>query len=153
VFFGQYRHQVDAKGRVALPAQFRKGLASGSVIAIGPEGRLVIRPPEEWQALEQRYRLTSETPAEERAYIRYLYANARAVELDGQGRLLLTPEQREFAQIGDRVVFVGMGNVVEIVGEHVWDREISSLNPVAFTELGDRVNRLAPPAAGSGTPT
>jgi len=141
MFYGQYRHQVDSKGRVALPAQFRKGLAEGSVIAIGSEGRLVIRSPEEWRAMEERFRMTSETPAEERTYIRQLYANARAVELDGQGRILLTPEQRAFAQIEDRVVFVGSGNIVELVGEPVWDREMSTFSPATFTELGDSLTR------------
>ncbi|MFN2569406.1 MAG: division/cell wall cluster transcriptional repressor MraZ [Candidatus Dormibacteria bacterium] len=144
MFYGLFRHHVDAKGRVALPAQFRRELAQGCVIAIGPEGRLVIRSPEEWKALEERYRMTSETPAEERAYIRQLYSNARAVELDAQGRILLTPEQRAFAQIGDRVVFVGSGNIVELVGEPVWDGEMSTFSPATFTELGDSLNKRGP---------
>ncbi|HZS13500.1 MAG TPA: division/cell wall cluster transcriptional repressor MraZ [Candidatus Dormibacteraeota bacterium] len=143
MFIGSYRHQVDSKGRVAVPAQLRKGLPQGSVVAIGAEGRLVIRPPDEWSAMEQRFRLTADTPAEERRYLRALYASAREVELDGQGRLLLIDEHRRWAGIGDRAVFVGLGNVVEVVGEDTWDRENADLDPAAFTELGDRVAHSA----------
>jgi MraZ protein len=148
MFIGSYRHGVDAKGRVAVPAQFRKGLPPGSVVSIGAEGRLVIRPPEEWAAVEQRFRLTSDTPAEERRYLRVLYASAREVELDAQGRLLLIDEHRRWAAIGERAVFVGLGNCVEIVGEDVWDRENADLDPTAFTALGDRVTRAPTTSAG-----
>ena len=143
MFIGSYRHQVDSKGRVAVPAQLRKGLPPGSVVAIGAEGRLVIRPPDEWSSMEQRFRLTAETPAEERRYLRALYASAREVELDGQGRLLLSDEHRRWAGIGERAVFVGLGNVVEVVGEDTWDRENADLDPAAFTALGDRVTSSA----------
>jgi len=149
VFIGSYRHQVDAKARVAVPAQFRKGLPPGSVVAIGSEGRLVIRPPDEWSAVEQRFRLTADTPADERRYLRALYASAREVELDAQGRLLLSDEHRRWAGIGDRAVFVGLGNCVEIVGETVWDGENADLDPNAFTALGDRVTGATPSGAGA----
>ncbi len=141
MFLGQYRHQLDSKGRVAVPAQFRKGLGRGSVIAFGPERRLVIWPTEEWLEVTQRYRRTGATPAEEREYIRQLYANAREVELDGQGRLLLTSDQRAFAEVADRAVFIGGGNCVEVVGEGIWDAETAALSPEAFTALHDRVNQ------------
>jgi MraZ protein len=141
MFFGTYRHSVDGKGRVALPAQFRKELGRGSVITIGSEGRLVIRPADDWKAYEQRFRLTSETAAEERKYIRFLYANTSPLEVDGQGRVLLTQDHRKFAEIRERAVFVGVGNCVEIIGEPVWDKENAAFTPSAFTELGDRLQQ------------
>ena len=151
MFIGSYRHQVDGKGRVALPAPLRKGMPPGSVVAIGAEGRLVIRPPEEWSALEQRFRLTADTAAEERRYLRALYASAREVELDGQGRLLLSDEHRRWAGIRERAVFVGLGNVVEVVGEQTWDRENAELDPAAFTELGDRVGSATSSSSSAGS--
>ncbi len=152
MFIGSYRHQVDAKGRVAVPAQLRKGLPPGSVVAIGAEGRLVIRPPDEWSAMEQRFRLTADTPAEERRYLRALYASAREVDLDAQGRLLLSEEHRRWAAIGERAVFVGLGNVVEVVGEETWDRENADLDPAAFTALGDRVSSPTSTSSAGAAP-
>jgi MraZ protein len=143
VFYGTFRHAVDPKGRVALPAQFRRDLA-GAVVAPGSENRLVIRPAAEWHEYEQHFRLTAQSSADQRLFIRHLYGSAREVEVDAQGRILFTPEHRSFARIADRAVFVGVSNVVEVVGEEIWDAENGRLNPETFTELGDRV-------AGSGS--
>ena len=151
MFLGEFRHQLDGKGRVAVPAQFRRGLPPGSVIAYGPEGRLVIRPPEEWAALERQHRLTADSGPEERVFLRRLYSSARPVELDGQGRLLLHPTHRDWAHIADRAVFVGLGGVVEVVGESVWDEEYGSMDQAAFTELNDRVTRPAAPSSGAAS--
>lgn len=140
MFVGSYRHQVDSKGRVAVPAQLRKGLSPDSVIAIGTEGRIVIWPPEGWAEIERKFRLTAETPAERRRYLRSLFGSAREVELDSQGRLLLTAEHRNWASIADRAIFVGLGNCVEIVGEDVWEKDNAGLTPEAYTALSDRVN-------------
>jgi len=149
VFVGSYRHRLDAKGRVSVPAQFRRDLPDGSVVAIGTEGRLIVWPPDEWQALEQRYRRTSGTAAEERRLIRQLFGSARPFELDGQGRLLIAPDHRSFAQISETAVFTGVGNAVEIVGEELWDADAGSLDPAAFTELHDRVNQRGDAATSS----
>lgn len=146
MFVGSYRHRLDPKGRVSVPAQFRRELAEGGVVAVGTEARLVIWPPEEWRALEARYRRTSDTPAEERRLIRQLFGSARQLDLDAQGRMLLAPEHRDFARIRDAAVFTGVGNVVEVVGEEVWDADAGRLDPDAFTELHDRVNRRTAPA-------
>jgi MraZ protein len=151
VFLGEFRHQLDSKGRVAVPAQFRRGLPPGSVIAYGAEGRLVIRPPEEWAVLERQYRLTANTGPQERSYLRVLYASARPVELDGQGRLLVDPQHRAWARIADRAVFVGLSSSVEVVGESVWEEEHASMDQKAFTELQDLVTRPAD-AAGNSAP-
>lgn len=147
MFYGTFRHAVDSKGRVALPAQFRHDLG-GAVIAPGAENRLVIRPAAEWQDYEQHFRLTADSSAEQRLYMRHLYAGAREVEVDAQGRILLSPEHRSFARIDERAVFVGVSNVVEVVGEAVWDAEEGGLDPQTFTELGDRLSNLRPTHAG-----
>ena len=149
-FYGSYRHHIDGKGRVAVPAQFRRGLPPGSVVSFGTEGRLVIRPPEEWATLERQHSLSAETPAESRRYLRYLYASAREVELDAQGRILLDAQHRKFAGIDGGVVFTGIGKCVEVVGVEVWDAEHGAIDPVAFTELNDRVMSRAG-AAPAGT--
>ncbi len=147
MFYGTFRHAVDPKGRVALPAQFRRDLG-GAVIAPGAENRLVIRPAAEWQDYEQHYRLTADSSAEQRLYMRHLYAAAREVEVDAQGRILLSPEHRSFARIEERAIFVGVSNVVEVVGEAVWDAEERGLDPQTFTELGDRLSNPRPTHAG-----
>jgi len=141
MFIGEFHHQVDGKGRIAVPAQLRRGLEPGSVIAIGLERRLVISPPVEWQATVDRYRMALQGGPEQRRFMRQFYASARPVELDGQGRLLLDSQHRHHAQIADRAVFVGVSDVVELVGEGIWAAEQADFNPELFTELADRINQ------------
>ena len=104
MLLGQFDHAVDAKGRVAVPAQFRPHLVPGAVVSIGPEGRLVIWPTATWEAHLRTLSITAGTPAEQRKYLRRVNAGTRDVELDSQGRLLLHPSHREFAAIGERAV-------------------------------------------------
>ena len=75
MFVGTHRVRVDEKGRLAIPAQFRKQLTEGSYISIGPDNVLTIYPPEQWQALSDR--LTSPLPsADTRALSRALTPKA-----------------------------------------------------------------------------
>jgi MraZ protein len=152
VFVGEYRHQVDSKGRVAVPAQFRRNLPEGSIVAIGPEGRLVIRPPEQWAALERRHQLTAETPQQARAYLRTFFSSAREVELDAQGRMIIDTRHRRWASIADRAVFIGIGESVEVVGEDAWDREQEGLDQAAFTALHDHVMTAAGATPATAAP-
>lgn len=141
MFLGHFRHAVDAKGRVAVPATFRRDLAHGAVLSPGQEGRLVIWPEEAWGDYVRRYRMAAPTRSDERAFMRILFARSKPVELDAQGRILFGDDHRRFAGIGDTAVFVGMGDCVEVVGEAVWDREQEHVDAGLFTELGDRINQ------------
>ena len=143
MFLGNFRHQLDSKGRVAVPAQYRKDLGPGSVVGVGPDDRLMIWPADEWRDVSERFRRTATTPAEERQYIRQLFANARELELDGQGRMLLSPEHRAFAGITDTAVFVGVGSCVEVTSPGRWDQDNGSLTSGDFTALHDRVTASA----------
>ena len=142
-FLGLYRHAVDSKGRIAIPAAFRRDLA-GAVIAPGPDGRLVIHPPASWAEYVARFQMTPASTPDQRLFSRHLFANAREVELDAQGRLLLTAEHRQFAGITDRAVVVGASNVVEIGNESAWDGEEEALTAARYSELADRVGGAAP---------
>jgi MraZ protein len=141
MFLGHFRHAVDAKGRVAVPSTFRRDLAQGAVLTVGQEGRLVIWPQPAWQEYVARYSMVHDSGPEQRQYMRILYSQSREVELDAQGRVLLSDEHRRFAGITDRAVFVGMNDCFEIVGEAAWDAEQTGVDPDFFTSLGDRIAR------------
>jgi MraZ protein len=143
---GSYRHGVDAKGRVDIPARLRGSLPEGSILARGQEHRLVIWPPAEWDDISARMRANLRG-ADLRNWERYHFAYARPVELDGQGRLLIDAENRRWAEIGDRCVFVGLGNRVELVGESIWDADEATMDPDRFSHLYDIATGAAPAAS------
>ena len=131
--------RVDDKGRVAIPAQFRKQLSEGSFISVSQDAVLAIYPPDLWNALAAQ--LQSPLPGpDQRALARTLYSMSVPFEPDGQGRISLQPEQRRVAEIEtpSTVVVIGMGSRVEIWPEARWE-SYSTDAQGRFTEFADRV--------------
>ena len=131
--------RVDDKGRVAIPAQFRKQLSEGSYVSVSQDAVLAIYPPDLWNALAAQ--LQSPLPGpDQRALARTLYSMSVPFEPDGQGRISLQPEQRRLAKIDSpsTVVVIGMGSRVEIWPEAQWE-SYSADAQGRFTEFADRV--------------
>ncbi|MGH7763478.1 MAG: division/cell wall cluster transcriptional repressor MraZ [Candidatus Dormibacteraceae bacterium] len=139
MFTGAHRVRVDEKGRLAIPAAFRKQLAEGSFVSIGQDQVLAIYPPELWAALAQELRSPLPGP-DQRALARTLYPMSDPFEPDGQGRITLGLEQRRLAGIGSpsTAVVIGSGSRVEIWPEDRWDNYSADAQG-RFTEFADRV--------------
>src|SRR2546428_13326464 len=125
MFLGTYRHSVDAKGRVAIPARFREQLPTGTVISKGAEGCLQLYPPQEWSQ-EQGLRLGSTTPAEERRLARMMFGAARECEFDGQGRIVLSADQPLHAGISSVAWIGGVNNRIEISNDEHRSRNVAA---------------------------
>jgi MraZ protein len=138
VFLGTYRHSVDAKGRVAIPARFREQLPTGTIISKGAEGCLQVFPPEEWAREQGLQRLGSLTPAQERRLARMLFGAARECEFDAQGRIVLSGDQRQYAAITNVAWIVGVNNLIEIWNDEAW-RRIGDATPDEYTRIQDQV--------------
>ena len=131
--------RVDDKGRLAIPASFRKQLREGSYVSVSQDAVLAIYPPDLWNALAAQLERPLPGP-DQRALARTLYSMSVPFEPDGQGRISLQPEQRRLASIESpsTVVVIGMGSRVEIWPEARWD-SYSADAQGRFTEFADRV--------------
>ncbi|HYM49643.1 MAG TPA: division/cell wall cluster transcriptional repressor MraZ [Candidatus Limnocylindrales bacterium] len=138
MFLGTYRHSVDTKGRLAIPARFREQLPSGSVIAKGAEGCLQIYPREEWGREQDSQRLSSLSPAEERRLARMMFGAARECEFDAQGRIVLSADHRSYAGITSVAWIVGVNNLIEIWNDEDW-RRIGDATAEEYTRIQDQV--------------
>ena len=89
-FKGSYKYTIDHKGRVNIPAKFRRSTASTShdlyVITRGLEGCLFVYPAEEWERVEEKLRNLSFTQKSHRLFARHLLSNACDAQLDRQGK-------------------------------------------------------------------
>jgi transcriptional regulator MraZ len=141
MFWGTHRVRVDEKGRLAVPAQFRRQLPEGSFISIGQDGVLTIYPPDQWESLASRLQDPLLGP-DQRALSRALFSKAVASEFDAQGRVSLSAEQRRLAGIEPRstAAVIGNGARVEIWAEERWD-SYSDDAVGRFDELADRVTQ------------
>ena len=122
MLMGTYSHSLDAKGRLIIPAQFRKNLGESFVLTKSPDNCLAIYSEEEWmkqiEATNALPRLTSEAA---RRFRRIYFGNSTSAELDKQGRILIPANLREYAGLTKDVTLVGVTDHVEVWDEKAWN--------------------------------
>jgi MraZ protein len=122
VFKGTYRHRIDPKGRLPVPAAFRRVLGrERPVIVTVLDQCLAAYPPAEWARLETQLAALPTFSKPVKALTRLLLSRAVDCELDRQGRILLPPALRESAGLGRDAVVVGVLNRFEIWAPDSWD--------------------------------
>jgi MraZ protein len=122
VFTGEYRHSVDAKGRVAVPAKFRAQLDSGAFVSRWMDSCLAIWPRADWDRLAAKVAaLPTVENAGARLFSRFVFANAVEVVWDAQGRFVLPSYLREATGLGSEAVIVGSLDHAEIWTPAGWD--------------------------------
>ena len=141
MFTGEYRHAIDAKGRVAVPARFRAELAAGAFVSRWIDACLAIFPRTEWQKLADRVAELPVSDAGARVFSRFVFSGAFEFLLDAQGRLVLPPALREFAGLATDVVVVGARDHIELWEPRSWAKystEMNSADALAarITDLG-----------------
>jgi MraZ protein len=128
VFKGTYRYRIDGKGRLPVPAAFRKALAgqgAEAVVATFLDQCLAVYPPSEWMRLEDRLRALPSFGRTTRALTRSLLSRASDCALDVQGRILVPPALRQAAGLEREVAIVGALDRFEVWAPDAWDRFLS----------------------------
>ncbi len=120
MFLGEFIHSIDSKGRLAIPAKFRKTLALGAVVTRGLDNCLFLYPKDEWDKLAERLSKLPISQANTRAFVRLMLAGAWEVEFDKQGRIFLPGYLRTFANIKKKAVVAGLFNRLEIWDDESW---------------------------------
>jgi|TARA_R100000687_G_scaffold64327_4_gene52342 MraZ protein len=140
---------MDAKGRLAMPARQReplRALCDGQiVITIDTQVKcLVIYPLPDWERIEKHIQsLPALKPAVKR-FQRLVLGYATDVEMDSNGRCLLPQPLRDYAQLDKKLVLVGQGNKLELWAEELWlaEREQALLESGPDAELPDELMSL-----------
>lgn len=122
LFSGEYRHSLDAKSRLIVPARFRDIL--GSAFKIGPsfDPCLALYTNEGFDEFYGKLRSLPQNDPDVRKLVRYFMSGTYDVELDKQGRVLLPKELLAKANISKNVVFLGNGDKAELWDEAAYDR-------------------------------
>ena len=122
VFKGTYRHRIDAKGRLPIPAAFRRSLAGqASVVVTLLDQCLAAYPPAEWARLESQLTALPAFSRPVKALTRLLASRAADSDIDVQGRILLPALLRRAAGLGADAVVVGVLNRFEIWAPEAWE--------------------------------
>lgn len=146
MFLGQYAHTLDGKGRLILPARFRWSFTQ-AYVSCQTEGCLALWSPTafEERAAEMKALMGNSATPEERNMARVFFAGAQEANPDGQGRITIPLNLREFAGVvpGAGVMVNGAGDYVEIWDAKVWAR---------IQGLGEASMQSGSGQSGSGQP-
>ncbi len=135
MFTGEYRHTVDDKGRIAVPAKFRAQLAEGAFVSRWLDQCLAIHTREGWDALAERVAGLPVTDQGARVFQRFIFGGAVEAELDRQGRVLVPAFLRDAAELGGEAVVIGSRDHIEIWAPARWDDYRRALDdPQALAE-------------------
>ena len=124
MFYGEFAHALDAKDRVIIPSKFRdifkKKRIGKFYITRGLDRCLFVFPENEWKAQDQKFKKLPFTKQEARQFNRLYFSGAAEVSCDKQGRILLPPYLKEYAEIHEHVMIVGLSDRFEIWALEKW---------------------------------
>jgi MraZ protein len=126
VFWGEFTHTIDEKGRLTIPAKYRHQLQE-AIITRGLDRNLVLYPTAAWRQLADRLRQLPITDPNARALQRLFFSGAQEVSPDRQGRVLIPPYLREYAGVESDVIIAGMESYVEIWNPNAWAKVLASV--------------------------
>lgn len=135
MLIGEYQHNIDAKGRVAVPTKFRDDLGSLFYITKGLDGCLFLLSSEEWTRLENKVRAMPISKA--KGLQRFFFSGACEVQPDKQGRILIPQILRDHANLTKDVTFIGTANRIEVWNTAKWVEVNSELTEESIAEAMD----------------
>jgi MraZ protein len=144
MFRGWYEHTMDGKGRVSVPSRFREILTekySEELIVTNFDRCLVAYPREEWDVLERKLSSAPQLKKEVKSFQRFFISSATECPLDRQGRVLIPPTLRQYADLDRNVVIVGMLKKIEIWSQARW-QEVFAQSQKNFEEISDVLAEL-----------
>ncbi len=131
MFYGEYRHNIDTKGRLFIPAKLREKLGEEFIFSRGLDKCICIYPMEEWKRFTEK--LETLQIAKERHVRRYFYTGAYEGAIDAQGRVTVSQLYREFAGLDKEVVIVGNCTHLELWSAAGWEEEQSLMSSEEVT--------------------
>ena len=124
MFYGEYEHRLDKKGRIIIPSKFRdsskENYVENFVITRGLDTCLFMFPEEEWKSQESKFKALSFTKREARKFNRLFFSGAVEIVPDKQGRILIPSYLKQYADIKKEIVLIGVSSRIEIWSKERW---------------------------------
>ena len=141
MFIGEFSHNVDEKGRVAIPAKFRGKISGGAIITRGLDKCLFVFTKTDWEKLAGKLIELPLAQANSRAFVRLMLSGASDVKLDIQGRILVPDYLRKYASVKKAVKVIGVYNRMEVWDEKNWEA-YKSKTESASDEIAEKMADL-----------
>ncbi|MGD0336472.1 MAG: division/cell wall cluster transcriptional repressor MraZ [Candidatus Omnitrophota bacterium] len=142
MFYGEYIHSIDRKGRIILPAKFREIAKAHFVekfyVTRGLDKCLFMFAEEEWKTQESKFKSIPFTKQQARTFNRLYFSGAVEIDFDAQGRILVPQYLKDYAEIKREVIIVGVSNRIEIWAKNKWE-EFYGNSRQSFEEIAEKL--------------
>ncbi|WP_027107666.1 division/cell wall cluster transcriptional repressor MraZ [Lacticigenium naphthae] len=136
MLLGEYKHNMDAKGRLIIPSKFRDDLGESFIVTRGLDGCLFGYPQKQWSVLQDKINQLPLAKKETRSFARFFYSAATECELDKQGRVNIPQTLRDYAKLEKNCVVIGVSQRFEIWSEERWETYASTAEE-SFEEFAE----------------
>lgn len=133
---GEFQHNIDAKGRIIIPAKLREDLGAKFVITRGLDGCVFGYPLDNWEKIQEKLKQLPLAKKEARAFTRFFYSAAAEVEIDKQGRINVPSTLVDYANLEKECLVLGVSDRIEIWSKARWE-SVSSEIEESFEEIAE----------------
>jgi MraZ protein len=142
MFYGEYSHSIDQKGRIILPARFREVCQEYGIekffVTRGLDKCLFMFTQEEWRLQEQKFKNMSFTHKESRNFNRLFFSGAAETAPDKQGRFIIPQYLKDYAGIKRETVVIGVSNRIEVWDNVSWAEYYNTCSE-AFENIAENI--------------
>jgi MraZ protein len=142
MFYGEYEHSIDKKGRVIIPSKFRDFFKEYNIdklyVTRGLDKCLFLFTEGEWRTQESKFKSISFTKSEARKFNRLYFSGASQLECDKQGRILLPKYLKDYADIKRDIIIIGVSNRIEIWSRDIWNEYYKS-SAGSFEDIAEKL--------------
>jgi MraZ protein len=142
MFYGEFRHNIDRKSRLILPSKFREVCKENGVdkffLTRGLDRCVFMFAESEWRSQEQKFKNMSFTKKETRNFNRMFFSGAVDISPDKQGRFIVPPYLKDYANIKRETIIIGVSNRIEIWNKKDWDEYYTKSNN-SFEDISENL--------------
>ena len=135
---GEYRHNIDKKGRIIVPSKIREEMGGRIVITRGLDGCLFGYNEKTWNLILEKLNTLPFTKRDARNFTRFMTSGAITLEFDKQGRINIPNYLNEYAGLVKDVVIVGVINRIEIWSKDKWE-EFMNNNVESLSDISENL--------------
>jgi len=125
MLLGEFKHNLDSKNRLTIPAKLRMELGEKPVLTRGLDGCLFVYPNRDWQLFSEKINNLPLGQKKARDFKRFMLSGASEIEIDEMGRILIPDPLKKYAKLRKSIVIIGVQDRIELWDENAWDKYIA----------------------------
>lgn len=141
MFFGEFRHSIDAKGRLSIPAKMRNQCGESVFITRGNDGCLALYTQDGWEEYYQGLQALPQKKKSTRIYMRLVTSLTSECEFDKLGRINIPLRLRQEGNLEKECIVVGVGDHVEIWNQEAWNQFYDD-NKDSFDDISETLEDI-----------